>query len=418
MPAITIKDVQPNEVFGRRRLGYTLVALFLVLWLVFTVAYVIVYLPQTFWFAYFSVDYRLGFVRRGLAGEILDLFPADLYFTGLLTLRWLVSALFIIGLTAVAWTAAVRFGRSERRLMLVLLIPVLPFGFGTAIHAPQPDLLAGSALAMFAAALATVKGSRPILFASACYGFATALLTLIHEAIPFLYSLGAIVAIVVLGMNSPIKIQRLSALLAVAPGLVVALAIGLLGRQGISSQLCTLVPHRAVYWPYWGGAGNRSSAQLPVGYVDYHDFVCRYVLPRFDETPADAARTVAGVGAAALIMSMLLGIVVFTVTVLAINRISGVPFGRFCNVLRGRLVWVTFTAVLFLPLFATTIDWSRWWVRISLDVGMVYLLYASAQPEAAQAPTRRTRVIFVVALLLFACYPIGSIQSLGIPRPA
>jgi len=82
-------------------------------------------------------DSSQGFVRRGLAGEILDLFPADLYFTGLLILRWLVPALFGVGIAAVAWTVAVRFGRSERRLMLALLIPMLPLGF---VHAVALDV--------------------------------------------------------------------------------------------------------------------------------------------------------------------------------------------------------------------------------------------------------------------------------------
>jgi len=357
----------------RHRLGYTLVALFLVLWLVFSLAYTIVTQPQAWWFSYFSVDYRRGFIRRGLAGEILDLFPADLYFTGVWTLRWLVTALFIIGLTAVAWTVLVRFGRSERRLMLALLIPVLPFGFGAAITAPQTDLLGGAALAIFAVGLASIniKGGKPILFASACYGFITAVLTLIHEAIPFLYALGAVLTIVVLGINSPIKIQRLSALLAVAPGLAVAMAIRLLGRRGISSQLCELVPHQVVKW-YQPPIGKKPSDQIPVGYVDYHNFLCRNIIPSFDATPADSARSVVGVGATPLIMSTMLGIVVFAVTVLAINRISGVPFKRFCHVLTGeRLVWVTLAAVLLLAVFVSTLDWSRWWMRISLDVGIV-----------------------------------------------
>jgi hypothetical protein len=407
--------VQPNEVSSRRRLGYNIVALLLVLWLALTLAHVIVHEPQIWWFTYFSVDYRLGFVRRGLAGEILDFFPAHLYFTGLLTLRWLVSTLFIIGLAAVAWTVAVKFGRSERRLMLALLIPVLPFGFAAAIYAPHPDLLAGAALAAFAATLASVKEDRTILSASACYGFTTALLTLIHEAIPLLYSLGAIVAIVALGMHSPIKVQRLSALLAVVPGLVVGLAIGFFGRRGVSSQLCARVPHRAVNWPPAGQQASHQMARGQAFYVDYHDFVCRNVITKFDQTPADGAREIARVGAVPLTISMVFGIVVFTVTILAINRISGVPFRRFCHVLRGRLVWVTLAALLLLTVFTTATDWSRWWVRISFDVGMVYLLYASGQPEAAQPPTRRTRVIFAVGIILFACYPIGALPSLGMP---
>ena len=107
-----------------RRAAYMIVALDLLLYMVYIVALSIgssgnrdLMLGN-----YYAVDYRQGFVRRGLAGQILDLFPADRYFTGLLILRWLVPALFLVGLAAVAWTVAVRFGRSERRLMLALLI--------------------------------------------------------------------------------------------------------------------------------------------------------------------------------------------------------------------------------------------------------------------------------------------------------
>lgn len=413
----TNEAVHLTKVNNRHQLGYVIVAVFLIAWLANAIYNAIVYIPQIWTFAYFSVDYRLGFVRRGLAGEILDLFPADLYFAGLWTLRCLLSALFVIALLAVAWTVAVKFGRSERRLMLALLIPVLPFGVVTALWSPQTELLAGAALAAFAVALVSFNESRPILFASVSYGVTNALLTLMHEAGPLLYSLGAVVAIVVLTRDSPKGVQRLGMLIAITPGLVVELAIGLLGRRGISSQLCALVPHRAFNWP---AAGHLSSDQILKGerfYVDYHDWVCRNIIDKMDQSPADAARYVGSFGAVALISSMALGIFVLTVTMLAIRSISGVPFGRFCRALRGQLLWVTFTAMLFVPLFATSTDWTRWWVRASFDVGIVYLLYASSQTETGLPCTWRSRVLFVVEITLFALFPMGGIVNVGMPTP-
>ncbi|EHB49755.1 hypothetical protein MycrhDRAFT_5142 [Mycolicibacterium rhodesiae JS60] len=378
-----------------------MIALFLLLWLGFTIVNAS-YMPHMLWFSYYSVDYSQGFVRRGLAGEILNLAPADLYFGAVLTIRWLVSALFIVSLAAVAWTVSVRFGRSERRLMLALLTPVLPFGFATAIYSPHPDLLARAALAAFAVTLSWTKDRRKIVFASSVFGLATGVLALIHEAIPLLYSLGAIAVIVVLAAHQSFKIQRLCALCAITPGLVVSLAIALFGRRGISAQLCARVPH------------DRS--RVGQNFIDYHDFVCRNAVSFIDQTPADAVRMVANAGAVALVMSTVLGVLLFAVTILVINHISGVPIARFCNVLRGRLVWVSFGVLLFVPLFVVSLDWTRWWVTISFDVGVVYLLYASSQPEVALPPAARTRILFVVGIILFACFPIGALANVGM-RP-
>jgi hypothetical protein len=404
--------LQSNEMGGRSRRVYTIVGLVLVLYMVVCVALMSRYEPNMQWFSYYVVDYKLGFVRRGLAGEIVDLFPADLYFTILMTLRWLVPALFMFGLAAVAWTVAVRFGRSERRLMLALLIPVLPFGFVRAVVLPMPNLLGEAALAAFAVVIASVKKDRSILFASAAYGLTTAVLTLVHEAIPLLISLGALMAIAVLAAHSSIKIQRLSALLAVAPGLVVALAIGLLGQRDESAQ-CARLPHRAVYWPVKLTMSQILSGQRV--YADYNDWVCHHIISLFGLHAADAnaVKFFAELGAP-LIMTTMFGIVVLAVTILVISRISGVPFRRFCGVLRGRLLWVIFGALLLLPVFATAIDWVRWWVAISFDVGVVYLLYASDQPESAQPPTRRARVLFAVAIVLFALLPSGTVAHVGV----
>lgn len=392
--------VQSNEPSSRRRIVYAIVGLCVLLYMASWVVFASIYEPNLQFFPYYAVDYSQGFVRRGLGGELLNLFPADLYFDGLLVLRWLMPALFLVGIAAVAWVAAVRFGRSERRLMLALLTPVLPFGFVHAVMLPTPDLLGEAALAVFAVVLALAKKDRSLPVASGIYGMAVGVLTLIHEAVPFLQALGAILAIVVLAHGSA-RMQRLSALLAVAPGLVVALAVALLRQRDVSSH-CARLPHGAVRWvPGRTPRGEHA-------YVDYHDWTCRFITVTTRNTPFIGPNQI---GWAPLIMSTMAGIVILALTLGVIRGISGVPFGRFRQTVRGWLPWVTLAALLLLPVFATSADWTRWWIAISFDVGVVYLLYASRQPESARAATRRTRVWFAVAIVFLALSPIPAAIS-------
>ncbi|OBG28916.1 hypothetical protein A5672_03740 [Mycobacterium alsense] len=382
---------RPDEPTRRRGFAYAIVGLLVLLYLASWVVFASVYQPNLPFFPYYAVDYSQGLVRRGLGGEILNLLPADLYFTDLLILRWLVPALFGVGIAAVAWTVAVKFGRSERRLMLALLTAILPLGFVHAVVLPTPDLIGEAALAVFAVVLASAKGHRALPVTSAIYGMTIAVLTLLHEAVPFLQALGAVLAIVVLAHSSA-KSQRRSALLAVAPGLAVALAIALLRRQDVSSH-CDRLPHRAIRW---------ASGLTPSGehaYVDYHDWTCRFITVTTRQTPFIGPSQI---GWSPLIMSTVAGMVIVALTMVVISRISGVPFARFRQAAQGRLSWVTLAALLLLPVFATSADWTRWWIAVSFDVGVVYLLYASRQPESARSATRRTRVFFAVAIVFFA----------------
>lgn len=356
-----------------------------------------------------AVDYEYGFVRRGLAGEIMNIFPSEYYFSGLLFLRWLVSVVSIFGLVAVAWTVALRFGRSERRLMLALLVPVLPFGFARAVALPSPDLLAGAALAIFTVVVATAKADRRIVLSSAAYGICAAALTLIHEVIPLLLSLGAIMAIATLvATHRSVRVQRLSAVLAVAPGLVVALVIGMVGRRDVSSE-CDRLPHKIFDDQARLSTSQRMSGQH--AYVDYHDWVCGH-LNNYSWTLGDSARDVASHGAFPLIISMAVGMAIFAATIYIVRQVSDVPFTRLCTDLRPWRLWVVFGATLLLPVFAGGSDWVRWWVAISFDVGVVYLLYASNQPESTQPSTRRTAIVFAVATVILAFAPVGTFANL------
>lgn len=73
--------------------------------------------------------------------------------------------------------------------------------------------------------------------------------------------------------------------------------------------------------------------------------------------------------------------------------------------------------VLMLPVFLTGVDWIRWWVIISFDLSVVFLLYAATQPEVDRAPTRRTLTVFAVGVILLAVVPVGIIPGFGAPVP-
>lgn len=363
-------------------------------------------------FSYYVVDYSQGFVRRGLAGEVLNLFPADLYFTSLLFLRWLVSALFIVGLIAVAWVVAVRFGRSERQLMLALLIVVLPFGFARGVVLPSPDLLGAAALAAYAVVLTATNRDRSIILASAGYGLTIAMLAFIHEAVPLLLSLGSILAIVALGACSSIQTQRLSAFFALAPGLAATFTIWLTSLRDVSPH-CARLPYALFKF-------NFSMFQATDGqyvYVDFHDWVCTYIVGSFARTPADAFGSMVRQGPLPWIMSTAFGITVVAVTVFFISRVSGVAFGRFVGVLQHRPLWILFAIALLVPVFATAGDWGRWWVAVSFNVGLVFLLYAAGQPDSAHETCRRGRALFAVGIVLLALFPFGTVAQVGTNPP-
>ena len=73
--------------------------------------------------------------------------------------------------------------------------------------------------------------------------------------------------------------------------------------------------------------------------------------------------------------------------------------------------------VLLLPIFATGVDWIRWWVIAAFDLGVVFLLFASAQPEADLPATRRTLRVFGVFAVGLALLPVGIIPGFGAPVP-
>lgn len=400
-------EVDPMAPMSKRRRRFFLLwtCLFTV-WAVAMVAIASV-MPDLYYYSYYSVDYSLGFIRRGLAGELPGILPGD-YFTDLRVLRWLPTIVYVLGLSTVAVVVARRFGTSQRRLMLALSVPLLPFGLAFALFSARPDLFGAAALALFAAFLAAEQRSaRSVLIGSAFYGAVNIPLTLMHEATPFLYGLGAVAVTATFTRHCSPHVQRWSGAIAVAPGALTGLAVALLGLRGVSAELCALTPPGSLNNPFAGRPGFAELFRGVQNMVEYRDWVCEFIFPYFDQGFADALRFVAGRGFFPLFSSLIFGLFVFWVTMIVMSRICGVPLARFAQLLRRRAVWVLAGLVLLVPVFLTGVDWTRWWVVISYDIGLAYVLYAGSQPEAAMPATRRNLLVFGAGTALLAIFPIG-----------
>ncbi|MEZ0350913.1 hypothetical protein [Mycobacterium sp. pR1184] len=374
---------------------------------------------DVYWMSYYTATYAHGFVRRGLAGELVGLFPGH-YFAVSLTLRWLSTVVYLGGLATVSAVVLWKRHRSERSLMIVMLIPLLPFGVPFAAYSARPDLFGGALLALFASALMFVRSRAMAITCCLAYGAVTAALTLVHEAIGLMFGLGAVLAIVVLGGALEAR-QGLGALLAVAPGVVTAAGVAAFGRHGIASQLCSEVPHHLM--PNVFGTVTSPStlvryviAGRPAPQADYHDWVCRNVMPIYDNGIADAVRSVAHIGAVGLTASLAFGAVGLVATMWGVSEISGVPLRAFVDTMRGRMTWVVAGLLLFVPIFLTGYDWTRWLTTVAFDMGVVFILFAARRPEIELEPTPKSVRVFVYLAIALALVVIGSVPGFGVPR--
>lgn len=313
---VTVEDLA-LEADQRARRIHVGVAVAIAAWAAAVLWFAIKVVPlDVYWMSYYTADYTHGFVRRGLAGELVRLAPNH-YFAATLGLRWLSTLVYLGGLATVAGAVVSGRHRSERRLMLAAVLPLLPFGVPFAAFSARPDLFGGAALAAFSSALALTR-SRPVATVwCAAYGAVIAALTLVHEAVGLQFALGH--SWQSSSSAGPWK----------PPGAVACSWPCCRGphhgcRGGVRSprhrpQLCAAVPHHPVPNPF---ATVTSPATL-MHYVlagqpsqtDYHDWVCRNVMPNYANGIADAIRTVGHIGALGLTVSLLFGAGAAAVTV-------------------------------------------------------------------------------------------------------
>ena len=326
----------------KRGLVYALLAIGLVLWQLACLYFVVVmYSTAIYSLSYYGVNYRFGFVRRGLAGALIDIFPANDYFTAAYAVMWTPALVWAIAVARLIWVILFKGVRSERRIMLALLVSILPFSLAFYVFSPRPELLGMAALVVLGIYLRSVHNARSIIVASALYGLTVAVLAFMHEAIPIIFALGAILAILVLVKDATPVLRWSCAGLAVGPGLIVSLLIAGLGRRNIASQLCAQLPHRMIDDPYAIAASPEKTVNFMLGREesrsDYHDFVCN-VIKQIDLNFIDAVRSTAQLGASALVISFTLGLLIFVATMWLISYFSGVPVKLFIRELRGKVI--------------------------------------------------------------------------------
>ncbi|OBH17458.1 hypothetical protein A9X04_09925 [Mycobacterium sp. E3247] len=402
-----------------RRLRYVGIGAGIAAWAAVMLWFAIKIVPlDVYWMSYYAADYTHGFVRRGLAGELVHSVPGH-YFAATLSLRWLSTAVYLCALATVAGVILVGRPRSGRRLTVAMLIPLLPFGVPFAAYSARPDLFGGAALALFSCALVVARSRAVATAWCVAYGAAIAALTLVHEAVGLQFALGSVLAVLVLG--SALKNSwGLGALLAVVPGVVATAAVAAFGRHDVAAQLCASVPHRLVPNPF----ATVTSPTTLLRYVidgrtrqtDYHDWVCRNVMPNYDNGIGDAIRTVGHIGIVGLTMSLLFGAAAVVATMWGLGNASGVPLDAFVEALRGRMAWVIAALLLVSPVFLTGYDWTRWLTVVALDVGVVFILFAARRPEMDQEPSPKALRRFAVLAIALALIPIGTVPGFGGPR--
>ncbi|QLL09606.1 hypothetical protein [Mycobacterium vicinigordonae] len=368
--------------------------------------------------SYYAVSYRNGFVRRGLAGELLRVFPESDYFGAAYAILWVSTIVWLIALGVLMWLVLSPNIRSERRVLLALLIPVLPFSYSYAIYNSHPEILGMSALLAFSIAIWKARTSRVRVIASSLYGIAIAVLSFIHEAIPLEFTLGTVLAIIVLPKGATDSERRRCFSLAALPGLAAVGTIVLLGRRDISAQLCTQVPHGMVDDPR-GTVPNTSHKAFGCifgqfqGQSDLHDWVCSKIIFFFDLDTFSMARVVASFGIPRLFASFVLGVVFFVATLSVLRLVCGAPARPFFRAVGEHKAIAALAAVLVIPLFVTALDWTRWWTMMALDVGIAYILYSLDKPEIEQRPPKRTVLVSIAIIMVLAVIPFGDVNNVG-----
>jgi hypothetical protein len=404
--------VPPNvDISPKRARAYRAVGIGLVLWTagyIFLLAKVVP--TAIYWLSYYAVDYESGFVRRGLAGTVVDFFGPENHFTVAYTLMWASFGLYCAALVLLMWHIRSRGNPSERRVVVTLLIPVLPFAVTFAIFGPRPELFAAAALIAFAILLSRRPNPRAAVLASVLYGGVITILAFVHEAIPIEFALGATLALSVLAPTLTTRLRALCLSLAAAPGLIATAIVATLGRRDVAPQLCQQVPEAMI----------DNALQVPPerlldyalgryeSVADYQDWVCEHVIPYFSVSMSAGVQSVLNLGVGSLLAGFVHGLVVCLGTLWLIQYFTGVRWREFVGSIRSKPVIPLLALCLMVPIFATGVDWIRWWTIILINVAVVYLTFAADRQGIEKPVSGRTFRAFAVVLILLACLPLSA----------
>lgn len=406
---VTTDFLKYVPVSRRRARLYSVLIGVLVLWFAFTLWVVAVAFPSAiYWISYYAVDYSFGFVRRGLGGSIVALFPDSQYFVVSYVLMWASVVAYFGSLALLARYVLTAGPRSERRLLVALLLPALPFAVTFALYGPRPELFGAAALIVFSLALTRLSATRAAVAASAAFGVVIMVLTLVHEAIPQEFTLGAILAISVLGPPMRSAYRWLCVMVALGPAAVTTAVVMAFGHRDLADRLCAHLPHGLI----------KNSFQVPpdkvIDYMfgrhqslsDYHDWVCSYVIPYFGASFSAAIRSVTDLGLPVLIGGFLHGLLVLVATVSVIRYFTGVRAAEFIDAIQITKALPLLGLAAMIPVFATGADWIRWWTIILINIATVYLAFAATRPEIERPVSRRDLRALIAIVAVFILVPL------------
>ncbi|AKK28740.1 hypothetical protein [Mycobacterium sp. EPa45] len=379
----------------------------------------VLYPTAIYWMTYYVPNYEFGFVRRGLGGAVIRMLPDTEYFTAAYTMMWAPVVVWLVALAALIWLILRSGEYSARRVMLAMLLPVLPFAFSYAVYTPRPELYAMSALVVLCIALTRLQSDRSMLIVSSVYGVTIAVLALVHEGIPLEVALGALLAMSVLPTQLGPGPRRLCSTAAVGPGLLAVLAIAAFSRNDMGARLCEQIPHRQIDNPFPAQSNPADYMAYLAGRIeikaDFHDWVCKSGHAILGARVTDGFHLVGSFGAGPLIASFLVGALYFAVSIWAIQSFSGARIAALLGEFQGRLTAPLLGLAAMVPLFLTAVDWTRWWVLITFNVALVYVLYTITRPEIDRPTTRRHLRVFLCVIAVLAVIPTGAALHVGGP---
>lgn len=325
---------------------------------------------KSMWF----VDYRYGFVRRGLGGQITG--QSDLAVNAALIICWIVpivAILIVLELLVRRWTTASTF--------LALLIACSPFVVDELVYYRRTDELAVIVLVL--TGVACLRLRRWLLPAVGGLGLVLAVLVFVHEASLLIWGLAAVPVVFVTGNRSWLRNVHLSAA-AIGPAFLSLLVVVVAGKvtPAVATQLRE-------------DAGLRGPT------------VFRYLV----QGVSDSIGEVYYVGLTKHLAQLTVGAMLVLVHVLWIRRSVGFGWlSRFTRVDRR-----TATAIALLvgsavvAVFATGTDWMRWFSNFgtaALVVVAFAVLSVDEEPMVDRTVTLSwTQVATIVYLTILTPTP-------------
>ncbi|GAA4400183.1 membrane protein [Tsukamurella soli] len=345
-------------------------------------------------FGYWVVDYRFGFVRRGMAGEIADALGPH----GYAILPWVCIAVFLAAIAAMARAIFTYRGVDPAvRNGLAIVFILLPCSTLYGLMNARPELL-GAALSITSTLILrrTQTYSRALV-TSAGIGIVTLFLTLVHEAIALEFSLGFVLSFTVWAVRHDQSYRRLLGLLSAAclPGILVALYFSATaGATRVAERFCAIGP-----------AGRWRTPMLPGGSGDLRVWTCRLSTQSLDLNASQAVQIV-WTDRGWIALGGSLGIVALAVVVFALRSTDAtrVPWD---SIRPRHWVLASAAAALYLPVFATTVDTTRWFVLIAFDVAVGYVsAFLITGAEAGHTVPSAPRFVRIAILVLLVFPPL------------